>query len=77
LLTDMPELNSITEQAFEDTFTLAIDLLDKQEVSLRNCSYQYSVCAYNAYYRYFYGYSSYNNYIAAYNACIQQYYSCW
>jgi len=77
LLTDMPELNSITNQAFEQVFSLAINSLDNQELSSRNCAYQYYVCVYyNAYIKYFYGQISYNSYIAAYYACVQEYYRC-
>jgi len=76
LLIDMPELNSISHQTFEDAFSLALNLLDKQTLSPRNCAYQYSICVYYPYINYYYGNISYNSYIAAYYACIQQFNRC-
>jgi len=76
LFNDMPELHSITEQVFEEAVMLSSNLLGKQDLNARNCSYTYSICAYNAYYRYFYSFISYNSYITELNTCIQQYYNC-
>ncbi len=76
ILSDLPELTSLKEQAFNEVITLAHDLLDKNKLAVRNCSHTYSICAYNAYYKYYYGYSDYNSYISEYYTCIQSYYRC-
>jgi len=76
LLTSMPELNSVTEQTFEEAFSFALNSLGTQELSPRNCANQYNICIYQPYINYYYGSISYNSYIAAYYACIQQYYWC-
>lgn len=76
LLNDIPELQSISEQAFDNVVALASILLSESELISRNCADIYRHCARTAYMKYYYGYSSYYTYFVDYTVCVQEYYSC-
>jgi len=76
LFNDMPELHSITEQAFVDAVSLALSLLGEKELISRSCINKYNDCAQVAFLRLHYGYTSVYSYYAEYVYCVYNYYRC-